>query len=192
MNLNLGCGNDKRGSIRIDINPDKEGVNLVADAHYLPIRKKVVNVTLCKSVLEHVESPIKAMLEMKRVTRNEIIIVVPNILNIRRIMRGLLFPLHKVSPRTFHLQIWDAKLMKHLAIMSGLNFISLEWEFEKPNSLGFICKPLLSSHMKTTLKDKVELCESCGSEKKHIWCDPEFTYCPECDIEGDEKTCLKL
>ena len=173
------------------MNPHKTGVNLVADIHHIPLRNKVISATLCKSVLEHVESPLKAILEMKRITKGRIIIIVPNVININRILRSLISPLHKVNPDTWHFQGWDSKLMKHLAIRAGLEFHSVEWGFEKTVRWGFICKPLFASHMITTLKDEDEFCDRCGSKKKRFTCEPDFSYCPNCDIEGNEKECLK-
>lgn len=185
--LNLGCGNDLRGDIRIDLKPDiSTALNLVADAHYLPLREKVIGSTLCKSVLEHVESPIKAILEMKRVTRNEIIIVVPNVINIMRIMRGLLFPMYKVSTLTRHLQGWDMRIMKHLAHMTGLKIESFTWFAKDPRKLTRISKPFFATHLVTTFTDP-ETCKRCGAVKKRFWCDPEYTYCPECDIDKECK-----
>jgi len=155
-NLNLGCGNDKRGDIRIDITPKKSGVNLVADAHHLPLRNKVINATLCKSVLEHVESPLKVILEMKRVTKGKMTVIVPNIFNAVRIVKTLMNPLHPVNPNTWHLQGWDLKLIKHLAIMAGLKLQAAHWLFEKRYSWSFIYGPFTSSHLGAILTDDTD------------------------------------
>jgi len=37
LKLNIGCGSDTWGDIRIDIDPKASAVNLIADAHYLPL-----------------------------------------------------------------------------------------------------------------------------------------------------------
>jgi len=151
--LNLGCGNDNRGTVRIDINPARSAINLVADAHFIPIRDKAIGNTFCKSVLEHVKSPFKVVIEIKRVTENKIVLITPNMINVRRIIRSLRNPLHQVSPNTRHLQGWDSKLMKHLAILTGLKIKSITWFFEKPHRWGFICNHLFASHMIAKLYD---------------------------------------
>ena len=151
--LNLGCGNDFRGDIRIDLKPNKAAVNLVADAHYLPLREKTIRSTLCKSVLEHVESPYKVMIEIKRITRGNIIIITPNIYNLIRILRNLFQPMRNVSPKTLHLQGWDIQLMKHLGNLTGLNVESFTWFAKDPRKLSLIFKPLFSTHLVTTFKD---------------------------------------
>lgn len=145
--LNLGCGNDERGDIRIDLKPPKKALNLLADAHFLPIRDKAIGRTLCKSVLEHVEAPIKAMLEMKRITVEEIIIIVPNLMNVGRILRTLINPLFKISVETLHLQGWDSKLIKHLAHLTGLKVKKIEWVHYGAHRWAYLCMPLLASHM---------------------------------------------
>ena len=151
--LNLGCGNDSRGTIRIDINPARSATNLLADAHFIPIRDKAVGNTFCKSVLEHVKSPVKVVLEVKRITESKIIFITPNVINARRIMQSLKNPLHQVSPNTQHLQGWDSKLMKHLAILTGLKLESITWFFEKPRKWSFLSAPLFASHMIAKLYD---------------------------------------
>jgi len=168
------------------MNPMRKGINLLADAHFIPIRDKSISKTLCKSVLEHVKNPFKVVLEMKRITAYKIIIVVPNIMNIKRIIQTLRNPMQKVNFDTRHLQGWDSKVMKHFAILTGLKVESIEWWFEKPERLGFICPPLFSSHMIAVLKDKGEICKKCGTPKKCFWCDPDFSYCPNCDIDGQK------
>lgn len=151
--LNLGCGNDKRGTVRIDINPARNGITLLADAHFIPLRDKAISKTLCKSVLEHVEAPIKVILEMKRITADEIILVVPNILNLRRIWLDLKNPLRVVNKETTHLQGWDVKLIGHIANATGLKILSFEWLFENRFKRGRIAKQILASHLIAKLYD---------------------------------------
>ena len=155
--LNLGCGNDKRGTIRIDLHPARNGITLIADAHFIPLRDKAISKTLCKSVLEHVEAPIKVVQEMKRITIDEIFIIVPNLINVRRIWRTFKNPLHKFSQNARHLQGWDYKAIRHLARLSGLKVINITWRSTKPHRWGYICMSLFASHMKAVLKDVGEV-----------------------------------
>lgn len=184
--LNLGCGDDKRGTVRIDRNHDRAGVNLLADAHFIPLRDKSIGNTFCKSMLEHTKSPVKVVLEIKRITTNKIVFITPNVINIMRIIRGIKNPLHQVSPNTQHLQGWDSKIMKHLAILTGLKLEKITWFFEKPHRWGFMCNALFASHMIAVLKDEAPICEICGTLKKRLWCEPDFSYCPKCDIDDPE------
>ena len=118
----------------------------------------MIGITLCKSVLEHIESPIKAILEMKRITNYKIIIVVPNVINIRRILLNLKSPIRRVNAETKHLQGWDIKLMNHIANATGLKVIAVEWRSENPHRWGYVFMPLFASHMIAVLKDGGEVC----------------------------------
>ena len=130
MFLNLGCGNDSRGDIRIDINPDRTGLNLIADAHCIPLRDKIVDSIFCKSVLEHLISPSKGLSEMQRVSKNNIVVVVPNVHHWKRIKRNSLFPLHTVNPLTKHLQAWDGQAFKLLVSqIKDLEVVRIEWGY---------------------------------------------------------------
>ena len=130
MFLNLGCGADVLGNIRIDVNPHKKGVNLVADAHCIPLRDKIVDIILCKSVLEHLISPFKGLSEMKRVSKNKIFVVVPNVHHWRRIARGLLSPGHEINPETKHLQAWDRQAFKLLVNqIEDLEVVRIGWGY---------------------------------------------------------------
>jgi len=128
--LNLGCGNDSRGDIRIDINPDRTGLNLLADAHCIPLRDKIVDSIFCKSVLEHLISPSKGLSEMQRVSKNIIVVVVPNVHHWKRIKRNSLFPLQKVNPLTKHLQAWDGQAFKLLVSqIKDLEVVRIQWGY---------------------------------------------------------------
>ena len=60
----------------VDIDPS-EGVEY-GDIHKLPYKDNSFDYVICSEVLEHVENPIKAMQELKRVTKKRLIITVPN------------------------------------------------------------------------------------------------------------------
>lgn len=129
VSLNLGCGEDKRGEIRIDKNSDRKGLNLISDAHYLPIRDRVINYVFCKSVLEHLKNPFKGLSEMKRISKNRIIVIVPNVHHWNRIVRGLINPYHLINRKTLHLQAWDGIAFKLLVNqVKGLEIFFIGWE----------------------------------------------------------------
>jgi len=84
MKLNVGCGFDKWGDIRVDIQPfsnifynRKTSANIIADVQHLPFKPKIFNETRCYHVLEHVPNPVEALKELQRVTNGKIIIRVP-------------------------------------------------------------------------------------------------------------------
>ena len=168
------------------MNPARSARTIIADAHFIPLRDKAISKTLCKSVLEHVEAPIKVVLEMKRITADEIILVTPNMINLRRMWTNLNKPLRKVNEGTLHLQGWDLKLISHIANATGLKVVSFRWGTERSGKLGFIVNMLRSSHMTAILKDEGEVCETCGTPKRRFRCEPDFMYCPKCDIDGPE------
>lgn len=170
------------------MNPARSARTIIADAHFIPLRDKAISKTLCKSVLEHVESPIKVILEMKRITSDKIFIMIPNVVYFKRIFQNLKTPLRKVNSGTLHLQGWDIKLIGHIANATGLKIIAVEWPLRKKYRWAFMFKPLLSFSMTVILKDEADICEICGTPKKLFRCEPDFSYCPKCDIDGPECT----
>jgi len=83
IRLNLGCGTDPYGDLRIDITPQrplyetKNTANLFADAQHLPLRDKTIDQSRCFHVLEHLDDPKKGLNELKRVTQESVNIRVP-------------------------------------------------------------------------------------------------------------------
>lgn len=74
MNLNLGCGSDKWGDVRVDIGFKTQTgppsfPTILADAHHLPFRDKVFEFTRCFHVLEHLRFPLAVVEEIKRVSK---------------------------------------------------------------------------------------------------------------------------
>ena len=74
--LNIGCGTDTWGDIRVDVNNVffdwHFRPTLFADACYLPFRDGVFRKVRASHVLEHVSHPHEALQEMVRVTAAEI------------------------------------------------------------------------------------------------------------------------
>lgn len=85
MKLNVGCGADKWGDIRLDVtrNPayhHRSGrpatCNIIADAEHLPFKNRCFDELRIHEVLEHLPDWQKAILECKRVAQ-KISITVP-------------------------------------------------------------------------------------------------------------------
>jgi len=69
--LNVGCGPDEWGDVRVDVNLKTQTgaisrLNVRADAHHLPFRSRAFSFGRCWHVLEHVENPVEALLELRR------------------------------------------------------------------------------------------------------------------------------
>ncbi|WP_455368857.1 methyltransferase domain-containing protein [[Eubacterium] cellulosolvens] len=69
MILNVGCGEQSYGDVRCDIYPSK-AVNVICDAMHLPFRNNSFEQVYSKTVFEHLNNPMLALQEQKRVLRN--------------------------------------------------------------------------------------------------------------------------
>ena len=75
MKLNVGCGSDEWGDIRLDVSknhwmtPGKSSANIIADARYLPFQDKCFAETRVHEVLEHIHEWRNALHECCRVSR---------------------------------------------------------------------------------------------------------------------------
>lgn len=136
MILNAGCGgktNDRAcflGDVRIDIKHFPPVTSLM-DAHFLGFKDSVFDKIVCFEVLEHLNSPIKALGELRRVLKEngEITISVPNVWYWRRIVRTLIKQ-HKVLekiPTSDHKQAWDVIEFHNLAYQAGLKITDVKW-----------------------------------------------------------------
>lgn len=95
MYLDIGCGAgsyEKTGKVRGQINcdiskPTKKIQNFcLCDAQNLPFKDKAFEKTYLFDVLEHVQNPTKALLELKRVS-HKTILTVPNIYFLPKLLR---------------------------------------------------------------------------------------------------------
>jgi len=84
MKLNAGCGCNFWGDVRLDIQlfsivfyRKRTSANIIGSVEYLPFKDKVFSETLCSHVLEHTLNPLKCFEELKRVTRDHLLIHVP-------------------------------------------------------------------------------------------------------------------
>jgi predicted SAM-dependent methyltransferase len=78
MNLDVGCGERKRGDINVDIKEEVKP-DIVCDIHFLPFKNKQFDTVYCYHVLEHKGvNPIKAIKELQRVCKGRLEIQVPH------------------------------------------------------------------------------------------------------------------
>lgn len=170
MILNLGCGDDMIGEVRIDRRPGAHALNIMGDAHSLPFRDKVFDETLCYSVFEHVENPYKSLLEMTRVSKSKLRVIIPNVYYFKRILRALIKPGYKVNPGTLHLQAWDLLALKRLLKqVEAVEILNVEWI----NCPGLISWPSLFFGLKMRVTmgvDEVRTLEEKTNGEKCYFC----------------------
>jgi hypothetical protein len=75
--LNIGCGSDPWGDVRVDVAfsfiTASFKPNVLADAHYLPFKSGAFKVAKASHVLEHLRDPFKALEEMLRIKKSELL-----------------------------------------------------------------------------------------------------------------------
>jgi len=88
MILDVGCGASPIGDVNCDLllkhsdllwdqKPDRR-INFVrVDVRYLPFRSRSFEVVHCSHVLEHLKDPLEALRELKRVSCNIVIVILP-------------------------------------------------------------------------------------------------------------------
>ena len=89
LRLDLGCGPYRReGYLGLDLKHEKN-LDIIGDAHNLPIRDKVLEEIISTKVFEHLNNPYQCFSECKRVIKKwgRIIIGIPNIHTLRRSLR---------------------------------------------------------------------------------------------------------
>jgi SAM-dependent methyltransferase len=64
--LNVGCGNDTRCDVRLDLFPTP-AANIVGDAQHLPFRNGVFSEVYEKNLLEHMPNPAMHLVEVYRI-----------------------------------------------------------------------------------------------------------------------------
>lgn len=78
------------------------------DIYKLPYKDSSFDLIICTEVLEHLDNPIKAVEELKRVTKKHIILSVPNepLFTIQRFLRGK--NMFKLGDHPEHIQHWSS------------------------------------------------------------------------------------
>lgn len=90
LNLDIGSGSltnphksehvflNNENLIHIDIDKKSYHIEAKATVYYLPFKDQAFNIVYIRHVLEHLEEPFRALLELKRVSTNKVIVQVPN------------------------------------------------------------------------------------------------------------------
>jgi ubiquinone/menaquinone biosynthesis C-methylase UbiE len=79
------------------------------DIYKLPYKADTFDLIICTEVLEHLDDPRKALIELKRVTKKYLILSVPNepLFTVQRVLRGK--NVLKLGAHPEHIQHWNAK-----------------------------------------------------------------------------------
>lgn len=123
-------------------------ITVCCDAHHLPFKNSVFTQIIAICILEHLENPIQALREVKRVLNEEGVakIVVPNLWEWRRILTGIRREIKK--PDCDHKQGWDYLEINNLANQVGLRLVEMMWfdRYTRPkHKLDPILKRILPS-----------------------------------------------
>jgi hypothetical protein len=127
--LNVGCGLDPWGDVRLDLGCDfldwHFKPTILADAHYLPFRDGAFKKAKSSHVLEHLKCPSKALNELTRVTQEEIILRFPTEKDSWPMVISRILPFPNISSlktayqtrkRRLHLWVIDPKaIVKYFA-----------------------------------------------------------------------------
>ena len=167
VKIDLGCGAFKReGFIGVDLMPHY-GVDIIATAYNLPIRKHIVRELNTDQMLEHLHYPALCLLECNRVIRmfNDLIISIPNIMFYRRFLRWSLKG--KTSVAREHVSSWGLPEMTNLLKDFGFKYrhhgFSTHKRYHKLNRLEKLLnkfRPSIGSHNLYMRFEKWESLES--------------------------------
>lgn len=139
--MNIGCGQDAWGDVRMDISRHFFDWNfrpiLIADACYLPFRDRAFKYVRASHVLEHVAYPDKALREMVRVSREGIYLSFPVESDVWPFIISKIFPIPSFSALRLACQTRKDKL--HLWIVDPDIIIGF---FDK---MGWKCSKMRNS-----------------------------------------------
>lgn len=88
--------------IHVDIDRRAYHLEVLCDIHLLPFRSKSFPVVHASHILEHLERPLEALAELKRVAKKYVIIKVPNAI------------WHRVIEDRDHIYSWNQSTLNHL------------------------------------------------------------------------------
>jgi len=78
FDLNMCCGNTSCDGVNADIKErDVSNFVLIKDIYKLPFKDKQFNNAICSHVMEHVADPVRFFNEIRRVSKNVVVLVPP-------------------------------------------------------------------------------------------------------------------
>jgi len=112
--LNVGCGSDLWGDVRVDVTFSFITAHfkptVLADAHYLPFKDGSFEVVKASHLLEHLKNPFKALDEMLRVATKELILKIPTEWDVLPVFLSFLLPIPHFSSLKWAYQTRKKKL----------------------------------------------------------------------------------
>lgn len=123
--LDVGCGNGKLELYLNDnttyIGLDTAGnVTIQGDLYELPFPDRSFNTVVLSAVLEHLEQPIMALREIKRVAKDRILLSVPNVYGLMMLLPNLFY--HEIRDRN-HLQMYTDNEIKAICARVNLKYV---------------------------------------------------------------------
>lgn len=131
LNLNVGCGADHYGDVRVDVTKHFLNYNMVpnilCDAHHLPFRDKSFYLVKCTNVLEHMKAPFEVIKECNRVARSIVLFAFPTERDIfPTLLLNLLPPklnlYYVLKTRSARLHLWIIKYVMVARFLRGLGW----------------------------------------------------------------------
>ena len=108
QNLNVGCGIDSWGDVRVDVSCSfidlRFKPDILADAHFLPFKDGFFKKVKSHHVLEHLKYPAKALDELTRVSSEEIVLSFPTERDVFPFIITQIFPFPRFSRIKFALE----------------------------------------------------------------------------------------
>jgi len=141
VKLNVGCGRDKWGDVRVDIGFEyrngKISPNFIADAQYLPFQENAFSEVKASHIIEELPSWRKALHEWMRVCNNKIIITFPVADGFKRplILGFLNLSLRAIEDaikcRKLRCHYWiiDPKIVSDILKQNGFEVVTLTKEY---------------------------------------------------------------
>jgi ubiquinone/menaquinone biosynthesis C-methylase UbiE len=135
MILDVGCGSgeyeafsSRRGQVNFDVQKPKDKPNnfVLGDAHSLPFRSGIFEKALLIDVIEHLNSPIVALKELKRVVEKggTIFLGTPNALYLPKILMTLFKG--QYVPDKDHVITFGIPELRNLLKRSGFNSFQIK------------------------------------------------------------------
>lgn len=132
--LDVGSGSMRyapttsRGDVNLDIGPPngRQENFVLGDAHHLPFRANTFRLTYFYDVIEHVESPIRALREIRRVS-SAVEISTPNPLHWRKFLRAARGKDIILGSQPDHISTWTDAEIRNLLALSGFKNVVIRF-----------------------------------------------------------------
>ncbi|WP_342677064.1 class I SAM-dependent methyltransferase [Methanofollis sp. UBA420] len=128
--LDVGCGTGDMANYMSDVVQEYVGldtgglIQVHGSLYQLPIKDSAFDTVILSEVLEHLEHPIYALKEIARVSKERILISVPNPWNMNQIL-SLIFQNHNIIEKK-HISLFGDNEISVLCERAGINIIKKE------------------------------------------------------------------